>query len=622
MKTDKLPTLPDQLSEWTIDNKIGSGSYGNVYRVHKESGETAALKVINLPLEGSDTDIRLQTFQQSGSLQEYYASMSREFTKEIEILDQLKGCPYMVEVYDYCSVPVGDFGYAIYILMECLQSIPKEMNEPEVVKMGIHISSALEYCHKKKILHRDIKRENILVSDQGIYKLCDFGIARAIEKSCGAMSVKGTFTAMAPEVYWGKSYGYQADIYSLGITMYRLLHHGYEPFIEKENPNYADRQNAFKKRMGGEDIPPLPDYSVSDIILRAVSYNKYDRYHNPSLLKRDLKRLQSGRYRFRKKLKWETKFRLFLAGVAALVCVIIIHSLCYESNFKGYADQFDGIFSPGKIRAFDNLQGALDSDYSNEEIIKQAEKLHHDTQEAAKKGDYESFSKLFVNTDEKDIKTIYKDILNEGFYPHSYWLPLNNDGKAFFLTGVMYDSDNIKNMNIQSSPLLMVMRKDGIWKNDDSESTYKQLNKKLKKAGCYPAGFILAEKANRHTAILDNYDTSELDLYDYSYLDSSFVYDIGGSDIDPYRIKFLWENADGSLGMIYVLSNAGSEDYIKGFHVIISDGEKILVNQRMDMDVYIPENRQVLVYKKTKQIEDKNVDWNNLQTSIESYRVE
>ena len=111
------------------------------------------------------------------------------------------------------------------------------LDEETVIRLGCEISSALAYAMDSGLVHRDVKLENIFVDHMGRFKLGDFGIARTIEKTTGGLSKKGTESYMAPEVYLGKNYNEQIDIYSLGIVLYRLMNNNrlpfYPPFPEK-----------------------------------------------------------------------------------------------------------------------------------------------------------------------------------------------------------------------------------------------------------------------------------------------------------------------------------------------------------------------------------------------------
>lgn len=88
------------------------------------------------------------------------------------------------------------------------------------------ILCALKYCHSpakpgfavgKKVVHRDLKPANIMLTDEGVIKLCDFGFAREIDFDNSAMTLVGSPMYMAPEVFQGKTYDEKCDIWSLGV---------------------------------------------------------------------------------------------------------------------------------------------------------------------------------------------------------------------------------------------------------------------------------------------------------------------------------------------------------------------------------------------------------------------
>ena len=143
-----------------------------------------------------------------------------------------------LESYQIESNP-DQFRWKIYLKMELLQDLSSyteehEMDEQEVIHLAMDICQALMSCEEKNIVHRDIKPDNILVDKEGNYKLGDFGIARYAEKTWNTLSRRGTFYYMAPEVYHGQKYGAEADIYSLGMVLYRLLNKGRDPFVDTE----------------------------------------------------------------------------------------------------------------------------------------------------------------------------------------------------------------------------------------------------------------------------------------------------------------------------------------------------------------------------------------------------
>jgi len=142
------------------------------------------------------------------------------------------------------------------------------------------------------LIHRDIKPQNIFINAGGHYKLGDFGISRKLEKTSSGLSKKGTYPYMAPEVYMGKEYNSNVDIYSLGMLMYRLLNGNRLPFLPlAPNPiRHDDTERALIRRMSGEEIPApaFASKELSEIILKMCAYKKENRYKTASEVKYDL----------------------------------------------------------------------------------------------------------------------------------------------------------------------------------------------------------------------------------------------------------------------------------------------------------------------------------------------
>ena len=95
---------------------------------------------------------------------------------------------------------------------EYIQQNKGTIKRRELIQLGIDICKALEDCQKYNIIHRDIKVQNIFISENGHFKLGDFGIARVVEKQNIGLSKKGTASYMAPEVYKGQEYTSAVDI--------------------------------------------------------------------------------------------------------------------------------------------------------------------------------------------------------------------------------------------------------------------------------------------------------------------------------------------------------------------------------------------------------------------------
>ena len=295
---------------WSLGDKIGQGSFGEVYVANKkELGKEyfSAVKHISLP----KTQDELGEIMREGyattpdDILEYYKDTIDELVKEIKIMYELRANKNIVDYQDHLIIEKtdGEVGYDIYIRMELLTSLDKylenkKLDEKDIVKLGLDITEALIVCNNHNFLHRDIKPANIFIDDNGTYKLGDFGVARKLEKTTYGMSKKGTYNYMSPEIYKGEKANISSDIYSLGIVMYRLLNNNKQPFIDKEKTvlKVSDNEEALMKRMNGEDIPDIKgvNKSLMQVIKKACAYDRKKRYNNPSEFKKDLEKIQNG----------------------------------------------------------------------------------------------------------------------------------------------------------------------------------------------------------------------------------------------------------------------------------------------------------------------------------------
>lgn len=168
---------------------------------------------------------------------------------------------------------------------EKLHGKNETMDAEEVIRFGIEICSALEICHEKGIIHRDIKPDNLMVSKEGQFKLGDFGIAR--EPISGTMTVAGTPDYMAPEVKETTIYDKTADIYSLGLVLYYLSNDFRLPFAD-----VADPEERINRRMKKDAVLPEPENAFADmrkLILKACAYDPKDRYQSAGEMKKHWK---------------------------------------------------------------------------------------------------------------------------------------------------------------------------------------------------------------------------------------------------------------------------------------------------------------------------------------------
>lgn len=293
--------------KWHIERKVGAGNFGTVYEIRrKEFGETytAALKVITVPQGETEFQDALDEGMTRSQAEDYFYTMVKDIVQEFAIMAKLKGTGNVVSYEDHEVVPhEGGGGWDILIRMELLNPLmPYAYDHPlsrrDVIQLGIDLCRALELCQKYNIIHRDIKPENIFVSDNGDFKLGDFGIARTIERTMSGLSKKGTYNYMAPEIYRGSEYGFSVDIYSLGIVLYRLLNNNRAPFLPQPPApiTYTQRETALAKRMGGEELPaPVNGQGrLGEIVLRACAFDPKARYSSPLQMRQELEAIQYG----------------------------------------------------------------------------------------------------------------------------------------------------------------------------------------------------------------------------------------------------------------------------------------------------------------------------------------
>lgn len=226
-----------------------------------------------------------------------------EFTRDAQFIESFKKesqaaaglqHPNIVNVYD-----VGKEGNIYFIVMELIDGRPLsdiiEENGPldyrNVIEIGKQVAAALSLAHKNHIIHRDVKPHNIMITKDGVAKLADFGIAKAISTSTivnkdDGGQVMGSVHYFSPEQARGKYVDEKSDVYSLGIVLYEMLT-GEVPF-DGENPVEIALMHI------NEDIKPPSQIvdnvppALEKIILKATDKYQTNRYENAEVMFEDL----------------------------------------------------------------------------------------------------------------------------------------------------------------------------------------------------------------------------------------------------------------------------------------------------------------------------------------------
>ncbi len=286
---------------WSLVKPIGHGSFGKVYEIEKRlpgmNGARvlkAAMKVISIDTDMLDDMYGSQYGEDSA--RKLCEDSLRSIRREFDLMYELRNNPNIVRCDDMQVVGHSDgIGCDVYIMMELLTPLQKiwksdSISEQDVMRLGEDICRALMVCEEHSIIHRDIKPQNILVTDNGTYKLGDFGTARTFEHTASA-TMAGTETYMAPEVIRREKYGRDVDTYSLGLVMYRMLNRGQLPFIDDGRlPTAADRNRSFQRRISGEQIPApaTGNRALQAVVLKACSYYRKDRYSSAAEMLEDI----------------------------------------------------------------------------------------------------------------------------------------------------------------------------------------------------------------------------------------------------------------------------------------------------------------------------------------------
>ena len=268
-----------RIGGYRIIERVGRGGMGTVYKAEQvDLQRIVALKVI-----------------------------SEEHTKDKDFVDLFihearaaakLNHPNIVQVYDvkrhneyyYFSMEFVSGGSVQEILNR-----QKKISADQSVQMILDAAKGLDYAHKKGIIHRDVKPDNLMVSETGMIKIGDMGLARGLEEKVGPeeeTSVIGTPHYIAPEQVLGRPADFRSDIYSLGATAYRMLA-GITPFSA---PSVRDLVNKKVREDAASIVEHSPEVPrvVADVVARMMARDPERRYQTMTDVITDLERYQRG----------------------------------------------------------------------------------------------------------------------------------------------------------------------------------------------------------------------------------------------------------------------------------------------------------------------------------------
>lgn len=248
-----------QLGPYHIEKTLGQGAAAIVYQARHSDGTRVALKVLHRAA-GAD------------------AALREAFEREARILLKLNH-PGIVRALDAGQID-GHYYMVLTLVngetLEALLARQKKLGEAPAIDIGVQVTTALDYLHRRQIVHRDVKPGNILLDERSRAILFDFGAAidLSVEQPKPG-EVYGTPAFLAPEQARGDAViDGRADLYALGVTLYRMVT-GRKPF-------YGTRSELLEAHLF--TVPPRPSRftyvspALENVILIALAKNPADRY--------------------------------------------------------------------------------------------------------------------------------------------------------------------------------------------------------------------------------------------------------------------------------------------------------------------------------------------------------
>ena len=285
--------LNQVIDNYKIVSLLGKGGMASVYLAEnsQKKPQKVAIKVLELDIEEN-------------------AEYVLRFKKEAFICSKFSH-PNIVKVYSY-----GIFENKYYLIMEFVDGKDlsfyirnnKKRSIKDIINIAYQISSALSFAHKNKVIHRDIKPQNIILDKYGKIKITDFGIAKINVPHALTVEgerVMGTTYYMSPEQIKGEPVDLKTDIYSMGILLYEMVT-GKNPY-EADTPLAIINGHLYKTPIPLKNIRnDVPDYFIN-IINKCIAKNRNDRFNSGDEIIQALKskKIEQAKAKSRSSLFWE-----------------------------------------------------------------------------------------------------------------------------------------------------------------------------------------------------------------------------------------------------------------------------------------------------------------------------
>lgn len=281
-----MPSAGERLGPYRLLEIVGRGGMGVVYRAIRDDDEYHKEVAIKIASGHFSPELR------------------QRFLHERQILANLEH-PSIARLLDGGTTPDG----LPYVVMEFVSGKPidqycreansgRGLSQRHKIELVIQLANAVEYAHRHLVVHRDLKPDNIHVTDEGIPKLLDFGIAKALDPQASGVNSGLTIDTArlmtpeyaSPEQVRAEAVTTMTDVYQIGLLLYQLLT-GKRPFQSSPNMSMGELE-----RMICNTQPPKPqiDRDLDQVVLHALEKDPRQRYASAGKLAEDLERYLHG----------------------------------------------------------------------------------------------------------------------------------------------------------------------------------------------------------------------------------------------------------------------------------------------------------------------------------------
>jgi serine/threonine protein kinase/Tfp pilus assembly protein PilF len=302
------------ISHYKILEKLGEGGMGVVYRAHDTRlDRDVALKFLPAHMDASAAEI--SRFEQEARA---ISTLNHPGIETIYDVDETNGQKYLVLEY----IPGG----TLKAKLKQLKSEDKRFSIAEVLDYGIQLAEGLAHAHRHQIVHRDVKTDNIMLTEEGKVKLTDFGLAklRGTVHKTKSGSTLGTVAYMSPEQVRGEEADQRSDLFSMGVVLYELLttHLPFKGEYEAAVSYGILNEQPPSIRSVRPDVPP----ALEKIIDRCLEKDPEKRFQRAEEMIADLRIMQQQTTRILVEKKNKSWIPLF---VGSAVCILTAAVLAY-----------------------------------------------------------------------------------------------------------------------------------------------------------------------------------------------------------------------------------------------------------------------------------------------------